>query len=172
MDADRFDRWTVALTAGVLRAPGSRRAALRLLVGGAGGALLGLLGREETAARCRHGKKRCGDKCIPKDDCCAGGQHLKPGDRYRQCGLCVRGGELRKTVRPCLALDPDFCTVCDERYRCVPGREGENCGEGTGTCGVCLGELCEDPKTGGAPFPCSGPPDIACCDGRCFALGT
>ena len=62
MDADRSDRWTVALTAGAHRAPWPRRAARRLVASGALAGLLAHAGREEAAAS-SHEDIKHGERC-------------------------------------------------------------------------------------------------------------
>lgn len=64
MDHRRFD----ALARGVAAAETSRRATLRLLVGGLVGGATAVVGRQEAAAVCR----QPGQSCDPANPCCAG----------------------------------------------------------------------------------------------------
>ena len=72
MDQTKFDDLTRTLAD-----RSDRRRALRLLAGGALGALAGLRALDgpdaaDARVRCRRGKKPCGRRCIPQDKCCPG----------------------------------------------------------------------------------------------------
>lgn len=126
MDGERFDRWTKTLTTGT----GSRRAALRLLAGGALAGILARLSLEEAAAGCG----KVGDKCGgDRGDCCTGAR-CKNG-RCR----CKRGW-----------LD------CDGNGRCENLRTNpSNCG-GCGTVcpsGSCINGACTCATAGSSACP-------------------
>jgi len=135
VDGHGFDALAKALAA-----PAPRRAALRLLAGGALGGLLASLAGGEALAdkkkKCKASEKRCGNKCIPKRDCC----------KDYDCGLCrdevcIRG---RCRCAPGLAPCGGRCTVaCNPDEVFTPG------------CACCKPYL----------RPCAN--DANCCSGLC-----
>ena len=116
MDGERFDAWT--RTIGAARGP--RRAALRLLAGGALAGLLGASAREaaaQTAQACRERQQRC----LSNRQCCplAGGA-VRCGRIGGRCNLpekrcCAEAGG------PCRRTDCDCCRdlVCSPAGLCV-----------------------------------------------------
>jgi hypothetical protein len=109
VDAKRFDR----LVNDINRI-GSRRGALRLLGGGALAGALALLGREETAARCRPRSRKCGQGvCCPMGEIC--------GDRATQ--TCVTG---KGTCRTGANVCENSAKTCNdnELCGCLPAKEG------------------------------------------------
>ncbi len=129
MDSRRFDHLTRML---VTESP-TRRGALRLLAGGAVGAVLGVLqpaGTDAVHFGCRHVGRRC--------------------DRARQCcsGLC-QGPRGNKT---CRAHDEGTCLLVQDA--CGPeGDHGNGCGTGVreelGSCHCLI-------TTGGASYCADG----------------
>jgi hypothetical protein len=196
MDADRFDTIIRALGA-----PTSTRR--RIAIGGMLGTGLASLGPrfggEDSGARkkkkrCRGGKKRCRQGCIPKEDCCTDGD----------CGLderCTAG-----VCEPCLGQgtvcndDDECCTgICDTytnkcqqvRVECTGDNQcpgGQCCdvfsepqclyvtatqgacvpdGEPNASCGyVVCGDKCSDITDGTYEF-CGFEGSAACRNGRC-----
>jgi hypothetical protein len=88
MDGKLFDELTLSLGA-----EKTRRGALRLLAGGALGAVLTRLGLEEAAARC----VRLGGRCERSRECCAGGcqgRRCRCGTGTKACnGRCIPAGQ-------------------------------------------------------------------------------
>ena len=155
MDGKRFD-----LLARTVIAAGSRRGALRLLIGGAIGAVAGLTGARRAAAcrgyrdpctvsdqccpgtglrcrrdacRCPRTKRWCGrtGRCIPKDDCCRDADCW--GGMTCVAGRCACPG----AGNFCLE-----CYRCDAEMGCQPdtAQDGKPCPKTPG--GVCCGSTC------------------------------
>ena len=130
----------------MVAAPGSRRAALRLLGGGALGALLGRIGVEGVEAACLKVPK----PCAATKNCCQG-------------ATCVGSGRCVKNGRPtgkCRCTCPSNLTECGGR--CVDTQTDEgNCG-GCGAAGSAFkcdsGETCQNGACsgGGCGNPCQG----------------
>ena len=132
MDADRFDAWTLALTAAH-----SRRALVRALVGGALAAGLGLAGgREAGAAPLRAAHKPCS-----QDGQCNGGLC------YRR-GRCSKGGKLTGLCRcGCTGVNPCpgdlFCCGQGDKIPVCAVLDGGACANDTDCCnGLCRGGIC------------------------------
>ena len=144
MNEYRFDEWIKNLG----QAPGSRRLALRFVIGSALGAALTRLGLEAAAARCG----RLGAKCERTGDCCRG-------------TVCKRGRCRCAAGRK----DCDGDKVCETD----PLTDPRNCGACGTTCGVF--KVCSDGRCVCEPgrTPCGISccrPGAACCDGRCVDL--
>jgi hypothetical protein len=160
MDASHFDAWTKIMTEEL----GSRRAALRLLAGGALGGLLAHLRRTEVAAdcgtagnrcckggcvggavcnaqgycKCKRGRRACDGECIPKKQCC----FSDPVPLCRDCGepRCVNGQwRCERTGKPCGR------GCCRRSETCCPQRSGPPVCRRAVLCGPCqfpCGEKC------------------------------
>ncbi len=136
VDGERFDE--IARAA----ATGSRRRLLKALAAGVLAGPAALLGREEAAAGCPRGKKRCRGRCIAKDRCCGG---------CPKCHHCDGG---RCVPNPVPLCDPEqcqqaFCDVAANDWTCE-----STCGEGD----VCCNGHCEPACTNG----CDPDPGQAC----------
>ena len=105
MDDRRFDDALRALAAH----PAPRRAALRLLAGGALGAVLARLGLEEAASQTATCKP-AGRKAPKRTACCS----LRWRRKSRKCLGCPAGTELCPGTKGCFDLDSDerHCGVC------------------------------------------------------------
>jgi hypothetical protein len=116
MESSRFDSLTRMIT--------SRRA----VSGALAGTVVGLLGlaqvREVSAARCPKGKKRCGEKCIPKRGCCATNQ-CRPKSSGKVCkrGRCVCPAGMKRCGKRCL-LRPAACPPKPDAFCAPTGGEG------------------------------------------------
>jgi Hom_end-associated Hint len=154
MDATRFDRFATALGTST-----SRRTAIKLLAGGALGAVLGGLGLEEAAAACtpagkrrRRGEACCPDavgdgrRCVCRSDdpavTCAGrcGIVIDNCGRQIDCGTTCPGRETcggGGVPYMCGCTPDDRATTCAGRCGTVTG----NCGQ-TVDCGSCGGSGC------------------------------
>jgi hypothetical protein len=169
MDESRFDA-----LARFLGGPSPRRNALRIVGGGALGAMAGLIGFSETDAGGKNKKKKKKKKRCPKGRVkCGGGKCAKPGEccpGEKQCGGgCIAGS----------SCCPYFERACPNK-RCVPLKDGccddAECG-GCGTCingqcfelpGICDSEQCEqcDFASGSCKSKCTGMFGT-CCNGAC-----
>ncbi|CAA9582508.1 MAG: hypothetical protein AVDCRST_MAG19-4204 [uncultured Thermomicrobiales bacterium] len=153
MDDRRFDDLARALSGG----PAPRRAALRLLGGGALGGLLAVLGREDAAAACRAPSK----VCARDSQCCS-----KRCSRKGRC-LCTKAAHCPKPARAC-----EVAVCAGGRCGTAPAPAGTVCRPAVDACG--LTEVCDgtsrdcpaDQHKPDSPFdPC--PPGKYCCEGRC-----
>ena len=160
MDGPRFDEWVRATA----RQGATRRAALRLMAGGALGGLLVRFGLGEAAAACARVGQRCARnydccdgeychtnrcRCRPDRDrcrrrCCSTGETCVEG-ACRRCatdGQCVRFFPDRQEQVPCCGTD-----VCSPDGVCTPCLpKGGDCREGlpeqccSGTCNIPAGQ--------------------------------
>lgn len=143
MDASRFDRWTLSLTAG-----SSRRDVLRGLIGATSG--LALIRHPVGAARRKRTRKKPkvnGNGCLDVGKACG-------GNDTRCCsGLCVGRAPTRgkRDKSRCVAHDTDGCEGGQHSELCG-GNLVALCPAGTGVCQT---------TTGKAGY-CAG-------DGACFA---
>lgn len=113
MDDRRFD-WFARTFAG----GGSRRAFLASALGSVTG-LVGLAGGE--AATCPRGKKRCGQRCISKRQCCKNGEcqgKLKGGICRR--GKCQCGPAKKRCQGRCISANA-CCPTCAAGQTCKGG---------------------------------------------------
>src|SRR5687767_14936738 len=101
VDADRFDRMTIALST-------PRRAVLRTILAGAVAALLGRGGAAEAGPTSCLAPRAA---CKKKTDCCSGKCTKKRGKKKGKCGPC-----------------PAETISCSERGACIPF--DECCAEG------------------------------------------
>ena len=168
MDQTTFDHLTRTLVDGT-----DRRQALRLLAGGILGVLAGPLAVDGPDAadartrRCGAGKKRCGNRCIPRDKCCPG--------RTRSCysgpagtagvGICAAGtqtcqsdgtwgaceGQVTPRAETCNGQDDDCNGQVDNGNLCSAGEVCEN-----GRCCRLDGQSCTAASAD------------RCCSGQCF----
>lgn len=139
MDGKRFDDLAVRF------GTSSRRGALRLLAGGALGAVLTALGLglapDEVAAACGD----TGAKCKKGADCCATRCKKKRGQKVGKCLPC--------TAETC----PNGC--CDGAT-CRTGDSDAACGIGGESCVACpSGELCRNGVCGPDPDYCDAAAD-------------
>lgn len=148
MDDRRFD----ALVRTLVTGPASRRAALRLLAGGALGGLLPSLGVREAAAGCA-GTLACpagdctgckGTVCGPHQKCCR--PHDAVCTNKSQCcsGRCrIPKGKSRGRCKCTVGTAPCGTTgCCAANQACVD--------QASGTCGQCLAGTSESCYTGPA----------------------
>ena len=179
MDGERFDAIARRMTTS------SRRGALRLLAGGAAGALLARLApagvaAQEAQAVCRF----VGEPCRVNVECCRGARcqggtcqcrpnHTNCNGRCRDlrsnerhCGACNTPCEpgraccRRRCVDP--ATDPAHCGRCGRACRADQSCDGGACAcpAGSAECGG----ACK----GGGSAPCTE--DEQCCSGACFLV--
>ena len=129
MDGARFDRWTRLLAAD----PASRRGALRLLAGGALGAVLARLGAEGAVAQ---------DECLPLRSSCSTSNPSRccSGHCSRTTSLCClpASNKCKKGTQCCSTLckgptGKKKCRCNDGRLPCkgVCCATGETCRNGT-----------------------------------------
>jgi hypothetical protein len=157
MDGTRFDDVTKALAAS---AGGiSRRAACKLLTGGALAGVLARFGLEETAAAC----KKVGKSCTKQSQCCSKGCCLAIGAAATGPKICSTAGATCCTAAegggycpnggrcglPTPNLENGFCCKSNEKCCSLEGAEG-CCPDLNGVCcteeeggGCCAeGETC------------------------------
>ena len=167
MDADRFDRWTRHLAD-----QSTRRAALRLLTGGALGGLLARVGLEEAAAACT--KLKTGAVCADDPDCCSGqcSDDRRPkGTEPEEHRCCLPKGKKCKTGLQCCSR------LCNRKTgRCKCRGVLVNCSGHDQCCsGRCKDGSCTDPCPDGR-MACNGVccPSGAHCNagGACVCDGT
>ena len=156
MDGQRFDELTRTLAAGA-----SRRAALRILAGGAAAGFLTLV-RGSGARADEGGCKRTGKHCRRPDQCCSGvcladgtcgcASHADCDDR-NACTVGLCGPESRQCHQIRIS---STCTQCRSNADCPGG----NCCHGR----CCPGTECQQAATG-EPIccrDCGG--GASCCD--------
>lgn len=145
MDAERFDA--------IARLLHSRRA----LVGRGAGALVAWLSGGQLAGagqRCRPGQKRCGKRCIPKQECCPR-THRRCGEKCIRKSACCPGKKrcgkrCIPRARCCTNADCGPRRLC-ARVLCVTGQG--TCFAGADICNVQSPlEVCGQPRTDCACF--------------------
>jgi hypothetical protein len=164
MDGRQFDELSQALA-------GSRRAALRLMLGGVAGALLPLR-TDDAAAGCVKLGKRCGGGAK-----CCGGARCK--QRTCQCptGKKACDGKCVPEATCCADADCPACQKCDDGA--CEAATGAVCGQQSGAgalrccAGVCPAPTCR--VVGTSCLPGESVPQClaACCSNRvgCDGLG-
>ena len=189
MDGRRFDVLTVTLTA--VGGGSSRRAALRVLAGGALGTVLTRLGVQEAAAACRRDSDcsnrakccRAGRRqgvCVPADSVCCGSEDATrycrptagvavvccPKDCKKNCcpathPVCCKAG----LVRGCCAESHPVCCPPHEALPEFP--QGYCCPQGQKCCpsGCCLDETCWEKCTETTCCPRKAPNCCAAAEG-------
>jgi hypothetical protein len=141
VDGRRFDTWTR-----VLAASGSRRAALRRLLGGGGAGALALgaarrAGAQAGPAVCLPHGARCGPpregNQRPCADCCSGFSERRPNGQ-RRCACRPDGQDCARNDQCCTGV----CErgVCGADFVCDARSEPENCRRGVET--NCAGGAC------------------------------
>ena len=147
MDGKQFD--TVIKNIGVR--PGSRRAVLRALGGGALGAVLARLGLDGAAAQTASACGRVGAECSDGGQCCPGSRCAKGRCRCR-AGLTDCGGRCRN-----LQTDVINCGAC-----------GSPCSKGQACCaGQCRDLRLDNENCGVCGNACPASRGFPCCNGRC-----
>jgi hypothetical protein len=140
VDAEHFDTWTKALSAGT----GSRRDALRLLAGGALTTVLARFAPGVTATQATVACRPLGKKCRKGDKCCGG------RCKHRKC-RCT--GDTKPCSGRCIP-SANRCNgdACDDGNPCT--------GDGTWQDGAC---------TSGAPLGNGTPCGVnrTCCEDTC-----
>ena len=164
MDGDRFD--AIVRTLG--RAA-SRRGSLKLLAGGALGAVAARLGVGEAAAACVAAGKQCGkgDKCCAGSKCKGGTCKCRAGlkDCGKVCKACCTGDDC--AIGQACARGRCACTAASCPNGCC---EGDVCkdGDATGACGTGGGRctVCPEPTEGTATCRADGTCGQTCPDAR------
>ena len=165
MDGQRFDNW-----AKTLPTAGSRRAAIRLLAGGALSVGFARLGLRQAAAACgTPGNKCCKGKCNRGATCNSEG-YCKCKAGWRRCK--DNGGYCRKKDKCCgigfLCENPCQETRCKNGvYQCVTTQPGTPCDE---FCCQAPTSCCEGWRGCKPPDPDCGDCKILCGDDKCCAL--
>jgi hypothetical protein len=126
----------------------SRRTALRLVAGSALALLSAPIGHGQAVTKkkkCKHGKKRCQGRCIPKSNCCADADCPAGTGQTCQAGACNCPPGESKSGGVCGTPPPITCWLTD-----VPcNADGDCCNQhcvagGTGKVCACAtpGEVC------------------------------
>ncbi len=158
MDDQHFDSLARSLASGR-----SRRTAVRLLAGGALGALLTALGLEEAGAACVRVGRRCetGRQCCTKR--CVRGRCACPRGTTRCGRRCCPAGQTCQNgacVAACAGEDP---TVTCAANGCGP--KTNSCNQ-TVDCGTCQGDLtCQNGF-------CACPNGLTACSTNCVDTNT
>lgn len=192
MDDGRFDA-----LAKVLVRPGSRRAALGLLVGGGAAAVADGAAARHKRKKCKPPLTRCGKACVDtrqdSANCGACGIVCQAGETCN-AGTCACSGAHSRCGGRCVDLVTDSanCGACDVvcqatevcdagSCRCAPQCDGFQCGDDGcgGSCGSCGTFVCYQKRCCARqahPFCSTEPTSDGCggvypanCNGFCCA---
>jgi hypothetical protein len=160
MDGQRFDRLVR-----LLGAPGSRRLALRAVLGGLAGPVLGFASGDakkkkgkHKKKKCKSGTRKCGKACIPMANCCTAAD-CDDGETC-QSGACTTTCVPDCTDKECGSNGCNgTCGNCNGNETCQGGQCVPTCTPD------CAGKHCGDNGCGGVCGTCSG--NATCQGGKC-----